>query len=83
MQSDPSLLRKAAIFRARAGGARDVRAAQMLNELADAFEAEAAKEALLEQSAANDPAAPVRLQMGGSKSVSVTASGSSPRTGGD
>lgn len=83
MQSDLSLLRKAAIFRARAGGARDVRAAQMLNDLADAFEAEAAREALLEQSAANDPAAPVRLQIGGSKLASVTAPGTFPRTGGD
>lgn len=56
-QSDGYLRKRAAIFRARAGAARDAWAADRLCELADAFEAEAAKEAELAQNAANDSAA--------------------------
>lgn len=48
------LRRKASIFRARAATAGDTWAARRLNELAEAFEAEAAKDAALVQSAAND-----------------------------
>lgn len=56
-QSDEYLRRRAAVFRARAGAARDGWAADRLNELANAFEGEAAREVELAQNAANDSAA--------------------------
>lgn len=61
VQGDGYLRRKAAIFRARASVAGDTWAANKLNELADAFEAEAARDAELSQNAANDAAAGVAL----------------------